>query len=86
MTPPERATRDHFSKVLMSLEDSPPTHKQIAGIKQHLLTWGRDGGAGREGKLAGEALREFLAAFLRDLISGKNPESSCHGVSAPCRP
>lgn len=28
----------------------------------------------------------FLAAFLHDLISGKKPESSCHGVSGPCKP
>lgn len=31
-TPPERAARDHFSQVLMSLGVPPPTHKQVAGI------------------------------------------------------
>lgn len=34
-----------------------------------------------------EAFRVVLAGvFLHDLISGEKPESSCHGVSAPCRP
>lgn len=69
----------------MSLGVPPSTHEQAAGIRQHLLTWGRGGGAGREGKVSGEAFRMVLAAFLHDLMSGKKPESSCHGVSAPCR-
>lgn len=47
----------------MSLGTPPPTHKQVAGIRQHLLTWGRDAGAENEGKVAGEAFRVVLAAF-----------------------
>lgn len=86
MTPPVRATtRDHFSRVLMSLGVPPPTYKQVAGIRQHLFTWGRDRGAGGERKVAGGAFRVVLAAFLHDRISGEKPESSCRGVSAPCR-
>lgn len=49
MTAPERATRDHFFSVLMSLGVPPPTHKQVAGISTCLLGGGM-GVPGERGK------------------------------------